>query len=136
MTLARTDVVVPPKDTVTGVVATQGRPHVPTVTTLPPQVRVPIVSSATQPFAVANGTTGNSGSPYDTCSCPYAGSPNRTDIDPHTLTWHTNFVTTSPVLSPEVANPIFPPTPIAPPVPPPVVTDGMPGVMTPLSVLT
>ena len=52
-TLARKDVAVPPKDTLTGVVATQGRPHVPTVTTLPPQVRVPIVSSATQPFTVA-----------------------------------------------------------------------------------
>jgi len=52
-TLARTDVVVSPKDTGTGVVATQGRPNVPTFTTLPPQVRVPIVPSATQPITVA-----------------------------------------------------------------------------------
>ena len=52
-TRARTDVVVPPKETGTRVVATQGRPNAPTVTTPPPQVRVLIVASATQPITVA-----------------------------------------------------------------------------------
>ena len=42
-TLDRKDVVAPPKETVPRVVATQGRHNAPTVTILPPPVRVPIV---------------------------------------------------------------------------------------------
>jgi hypothetical protein len=45
-------VVVPRKEIGTGVVSTQGRAYVPTVTTLPPQVRVPIATT-TQLITVA-----------------------------------------------------------------------------------
>jgi len=117
--LVRKDVVVTPKETVTWVIATQGRPNVPTVTTLPPPVRVPIVTSDPTYYGhqVIQPVQQETVVPHAT-HVPVPAPVVR--IEPISNPIHlsgtlTSYVTTSPVVSPGVTNPMFAPTPVEPP---------------------